>query len=159
MADKTSELLKRVEELITPCLDRMEKELVRLEYVRGQGGWTLRVYADNKGGGGITVDELAEISRMISPLLDVENLFQNPYRLEVSSPGLDRPLGKLEDFERFKGRWAIINTSRAIEGRRNFKGLLLGTDGENILVEVEGKTYKILWGDIKKAKLDYWMGA
>lgn len=159
MADKTRELLKRVEEVVTPCLEEMGKELVFVEYVREQGGWTLRLYADNKGGEGITVDELAEISRMISPMLDVEDLFQNSYRLEVSSPGLDRPLGKLSDFERFKGKWAVINTVRAIDGRKNFKGLLVGTEGEDVLLDVEGKIYRILFGDIKKAKLDYWMGA
>lgn len=159
MAEKNRELLKRVEELVTPYLEEMGKELVLVEYVREQVGWTLRIYADNKSGGGITVEELAEISRMISPILDVENLFQGSYRLEVSSPGLDRPLGKLGDFERFKGKWANIHTVRAIDGRRNFKGVLVGTEGEHVLIEVEGKVYRIFWGEIKKAKLDYWMGA
>ena len=143
-----------VRNIVEPVLEDMEKELVHLEYLREQSGWVLRLYVDRKGSSGITVDELAEVSREVGTILDVEDVISGSYNLEVSSPGLDRPLGKIEDCTRFAGNAAIVITREPIEGRRRFKGVLRGFDGGSILIEVEGeKTCKVPWVMVKKAHL------
>jgi len=142
-----------VAELLEPALRDMGKELVMVEYRREQAGWVLRLYADRLGEAGITVDELIEISKTAGPMLDVEDIIRIPYRLEVSSPGLDRPLARPEDYERFAGRAAVITTIENLDGRRNFRGILKGREGEVVLLEEGDVVHRIPLSLVKRANL------
>ena len=154
MAIDTQEVVRRIEALVESALSDMGVELVKVEYRREQHGWILRLYVDRLEEPGITVGELALVSKMIGPLLDVENVITNPYRLEVSSPGLDRPLGRILDCERFAGRTAWVTTKEALGGRKNFRGILRGRDGDSVLLEEDALLHRIAWELVKKAKLE-----
>lgn len=138
--------------LFEPVVESMGYELVGVEFTGGSSHGTLRVYIDREGG--VSLDDCASISHQISGILDVEEPIQQGYDLEVSSPGLDRPLFKLADFERFSGRPAKIKMSVGVDGRRNFKGVLKGvTDSHLIEIEVDGEIYLLPLADIGKANL------
>jgi ribosome maturation factor RimP len=126
---------RRVAEIIEPAIVDMGFELVR---VRLQGGNTplLQIMAQ-KEDGTIEVDDCAKISTEISAILDVEDPIIEAYTLEVSSPGIDRPLTRLKDFDQWDGYVAKIETSELIDGRRRFKGNLAGTEGDEVLIEIE----------------------
>jgi ribosome maturation factor RimP len=126
-------------------------ELVHVEYQREPAGRTLRIYLDKPGG--VTLDDCANISRQLSDLLDVGLETEASYRMEVSSPGVQRPLGRLGDFERFKGSRAKVRTSQALEGRKNFTGTLQGLSGLSVLLWVDNQTLSIAFTDIVKAHL------
>jgi ribosome maturation factor RimP len=142
---------KAVEELCEPVAVSYGLELVQVQYRREEHGWVLRILVDRPGG--VSVDECGTLSREISDLLDVEDLIDTPYRLEVSSPGLDRPLTKPADFDRFAGREITLKTIRPVEGRRNFKGTLGGIQDEVVMLQVEGKQLKLEWSLVLKANL------
>ncbi len=138
--------------LFEPVVESMGYELVGVEFSGGSSHGTLRVYIDHENG--VNVDDCASISHQISGILDVEEPIQQAYDLEVSSPGLDRPLFKLADFERFSGQMVKIKMSTGLDGRRNFKGVLQGvTDSKFIEVEVDGEIYQLPLTDIAKANL------
>lgn len=126
---------RRLAGIIGPVIEGMGFELVR---VRLMGGKTriLQIMADRPDGG-IEVDECAAISTAVSAVLDVEDPIEDNYVLEVSSPGIDRPLTRLKDFEMWKGWEARIETTELIDGRRRFKGGLVGVEDEEILIEIE----------------------
>jgi len=126
-------------------------ELVHVEYQREPGGLTLRIYLDKAGG--VTLDDCVEISRQLEDLLDVHAQDVPPYRLEVSSPGLDRPVGKLKDFIRFEGHRAKIRLAVAINGRKNFTGVLAGVVDETIRLALDNETISIKFNDIARARL------
>ncbi len=134
---------RRLADIIGPVIEGMGFELVR---VRLMGGKTriLQIMAD-KADGGIDVDECGEISTAVSAVLDVEDPIDDNYVLEVSSPGIDRPLTRLKDFEVWKGWEARVETSELIDGRRRFKGTLAGTEDDEVLIEIEesGETLTI----------------
>ncbi len=138
--------------LFEPVVESMGYELVGVEFTGGINHGTLRVYIDREDG--VSLDDCASISHQISGILDVEEPIQQGYDLEVSSPGLDRPLFKLIDFERFSGQLAKIKMSVAVDGRRNFKGVLQGiADSRLIEIEVDGEIYQLPLVDIGKANL------
>ncbi len=123
-----------------------------------QGRRTLQVLADHVDGGEMTVDDCTRISRAVSALLDVEDPIREAYDLEVSSPGIDRPLVRLKDFERFAGFDAKLQMKRLIAGQRRFRGRLLGSRGERILLAVatpQGgeQTVELPFVDLERAKL------
>ncbi len=126
---------RRLAEIVTPAIEGLGFELVR---VRLMGGRTriLQIMADRPEGG-IVVEECARISTAVSAVLDVEDPIEENYTLEVSSPGIDRPLTRLKDFEMWKGWEARIETTELIDGRRRFKGGLMGVDGDEVLIEIE----------------------
>ena len=126
---------RRLADIVGPVIEGMGFELIRL---RLMGGATriLQIMADRPDGG-IGVDECGAISVAVSLTLDVEDPIEENYGLEVSSPGIDRPLTRLKDFEVWKGWDARIETTELIDGRRRFKGVLAGVEGEEVLVEVE----------------------
>ncbi|MCI2400092.1 ribosome maturation factor RimP [Aliiroseovarius subalbicans] len=121
--------------LLTPVIEGMGYELVRLRLMGGDTP-TLQIMAD-KPEGGIEVDDCAEISTAVSATMDVEDPIENNYTLEVSSPGIDRPLTRLKDFDAWNGYVAKLETSEMIDGRKRFKGNLAGTEGDEVLVEIE----------------------
>ena len=129
-------------------------ELVHVEYQREAGGRILRIYIDRPGG--VTVDDCATVSNQLSDILDIKLDTQHPYTLEVSSPGIERPVSKFTDFEKFKGNRAKIRTAYPINEQKNFKGLLRGLLEENIILEADTDTIVIPFHDITKARLvDY----
>lgn len=142
---------RRLAEIISPVIEDMGFELVR---VRLMGGKTniLQIMADRPEAG-ITVDELGEISTAVSATLDVEDPIVEQYVLEVSSPGIDRPLTRLKDFEMFEGYEAKIETDELIEGRRRFKGELAGVEGDEVLINIEEGTIGLRFEWLSDAKL------
>lgn len=134
---------RRLAEIITPVIEDLGFELVR---VRLQGGntATLQIMADRPEGG-INVDDCAEISTAVSATLDVQDPIEDNYHLEVSSPGIDRPLTRMKDFESFEGYEARLDLNQPIDGRKRFKGTLAGTEGTEVLINIEdqGATHTI----------------
>jgi ribosome maturation factor RimP len=126
---------RRLADIVGPVIEGLGFELVR---IRLMGGKTriLQIMAD-KPEGGIEVDDCATISTAVSAVLDVEDPIEDNYVLEVSSPGIDRPLTRLKDFDMWKGWEARLETSELIDGRRRFKGGLMGTEGDEVLIEIE----------------------
>ncbi len=129
---------RRLAEIVTPVIEGLGFELVRVRLMGGQTP-TLQIMADRPEGG-IDVDDCAQISTAVSAVLDVEDPIEENYTLEVSSPGIDRPLTRLKDFEVWDGYEARIETTELIDGRRRFKGILRGIEDDEVLIEiVEGK--------------------
>ena len=126
---------RRMADIVGPVLTDMVFELVRVRLMGGQVK-TLQIMADRPEGG-ITVDDCGEISTAVSAVLDVQDPLADPYMLEVSSPGIDRPLTRLKDFETFEGYEARIETDELIDGRRRVKGVLAGIEGDEVLINIE----------------------
>ncbi len=126
---------RRLAEIITPVIEDMGFELVRVRLMGGNAK-TLQVMSE-RAGGGIEVDDCAEISTAISATLDVEDPIEEAYTLEVSSPGIDRPLTRLKDFDNWIGYEAKLETLEMIDGRRRFKGQLRGAESDEVLVEID----------------------
>jgi len=126
---------RRLSEIVSPVLEDMGFELVRLRLMGGKSP-TLQIMAD-KPDGGIEVDDCAKISTAVSATLDVEDPIEDAYALEVSSPGIDRPLTRLKDFEVWKGHEAKIETHEPIDSRKRFKGELQGVENGEILIEID----------------------
>ena len=144
--------MRDLAQLFEPVIESMGYELVGVEFNRGGGHGTLRVYIDRDSG--VSVDDCAAISHQVSGILDVEEPIKQAYDLEISSPGIDRPLFKLADFERFAGRVAKIRLAAGFEGRRNFKGRLAGVnDAGQVRIEVDGETFDLPYADIARANL------
>lgn len=148
-----SEVLSKIEELITPLLNQENIELVDLTYQKGPSGWILAVYLDKAGG--ITLDDCSKWNDHIGELLDGVDIFNHAYSLEVSSPGLDRPLKKMADFQRFKGQRINVKLFAALNGQKNFHGLLLDATPEAVVLKEEGKEpVSLPHKQIARARLD-----
>lgn len=126
---------RRMAEILTPVIEGMGFEVVRIRLMGGMAK-TLQIMVQRPDGG-IEVDECGQISTAISAVLDVEDPLEDAYALEVSSPGIDRPLTRLKDFEAWEGYEARIETSEMIDGRRRFKGVLAGIEGDEVLINLE----------------------
>ena len=126
---------RRLADIVTPVIEGLGFELVRIRLMGGATR-TLQIMADRPEGG-IVVDDCGEISLAVSAVLDVEDPIEENFVLEVSSPGIDRPLTRLKDFEMWKGWEARIETTELIDGRRRFKGMLAGVEGEEVLIELD----------------------
>ena len=152
MADR-EEVITRVTELIQPLLEAQGVELVELQYARPKRGrGTLRLFLDQPGG--ITIEVLTRINRVVGQLLEVHDLIPGSYTLEVSSPGATRALKKPEDYRRYAGRLVRLITRTPWEGRQVHRGILQGLEGDEVcLMEGEG-TSRIPLKEIAKARLD-----
>jgi len=126
---------RRLAEIVTPAIEGLGFELVRIRLMSGKTP-ILQIMADRPEGG-IVVDDCAKISTAVSVILDVEDPIVENYTLEVSSPGIDRPLTRLKDFDMWADYEARIETTELIDGRRRFKGFLRGTEGDEVLIEIE----------------------
>ena len=140
-----------LETLFRPTVERMDYELVDVEFVRAGREPLLRIYIDSAQG--ITVDDCAAVSRQLGALLDVEDVISSAYRLEVSSPGLDRPLKRQEDFERFAGRQVSLRLHAHMDGQRRYTGQLLGLEQDGVLLKIDQDTKRFPLEDIAKARL------
>jgi ribosome maturation factor RimP len=126
---------RRLAEIVSPTIEGLGFELVRIRLMGGKTP-TLQIMADRPEGG-IIVDDCAKISTVVSAVLDVEDPIVENYTLEVSSPGIDRPLTRLKDFDMWADYEARVETNELIDGRRRFKGMLRGTEGDEVLIEIE----------------------
>lgn len=142
---------RRMAEIVAPVIEDMGFELVRLRLMGGNTK-TLQIMAERPEGG-IEVDECAEISNAVSAVLDVEDPLVDAYTLEVSSPGIDRPLTRLKDFETFEGYEAKLETDELIDGRKRFKGVLAGVEGEEVLINIAEGTVGLQFDWLADAKL------
>ncbi len=149
---KFEPLIQEISKTIEPILQSQGLELIDVEYNREAQGWVLRIYLDREGG--ITVEDCAEASRELGAILEVRDLIPNRYVLEVSSPGVTRPLKRPEDFNKYQNRSVKIKLFMPLEGRRNFKGKLLGLKEDKVSVESERRIYEIPIQNIAKANLE-----
>lgn len=150
---RTDGVEDRVRALAAPVAEGFGLELVDIVFTSEFGRRVLRVYIDKPGG--ITVDDCERVSRELSTVLDVEDPIPQSYSLEVSSPGLDRPLKTEKDFSRFAGRRARIRSKEAIDGRRNFKAVIDEASGGQVSVtDFDGKKFTIDISNIEKARLE-----
>ena len=149
---------EQIWQLAQPVLEASGMELVHLECLRMKTRWLLRLYIDRPEGG-VSVDDCAHISNQLGDLLDVHDLPPGPYTLEVSSPGLDRPLSRDKDFLRFRGSQVRLRLEEKIEGSRHFRGELVDyldeAGGKVLVVEVAGRTIRIPREAVLKANLEY----
>ncbi|MBW1893657.1 MAG: ribosome maturation factor RimP [Deltaproteobacteria bacterium] len=150
MKDK-EDILNNIRKIADSVCESEGIELVHLEYHRESGGVILRVYIDKPGG--VTLDNCTGVSRQLNDLLDIHFEELPPYTLEVSSPGLDRPLVKKGDYEKFKGKTAKIRTKKPLNGQKKFTGVLSGVTGEFLKLAIDGRTVEIPLGDILKGRL------
>ena len=141
----------RLAEIVTPVIEDLGYELVRLRLISGKT-MILQIMADRPNGG-IVVDDCAEISHALSAVLDVEDPIEGEYSLEVSSPGIDRPLTRLKDFETFEGYEVRLLTSELIDGRKRFNGTLRGVEENDVLIEISEGLIGLEFDWITEAKL------
>lgn len=146
------ELSNRIQRLIEPTIGEMGFEIVRVQ-VSGKKQLSMQIMVEHKDGQGMTADDCADVSRAVSAVLEVEDPIEGAYTLEVSSPGIDRPLIRIADFKRFQGFQAKIETNRPLKGRRRFKGQLLGVEGDTVRILVDGHEVDLAHPDIHRAKL------
>ncbi|WP_045224875.1 ribosome maturation factor RimP [Methyloterricola oryzae] len=140
---------ERLTRLVEPVVTGLGYELVGVEFDSHQR--ILRVYIDREAG--IGVDDCSRVSHQLSGVLDVEDPIPGNYQLEISSPGMDRPLFTPEHFERFVGALVRIQVLRPVEGRRRFKGRLLAIEGGTVHLEEDGARYAIPFESIEKARI------
>ncbi|MEL6168949.1 MAG: ribosome maturation factor RimP [Pseudomonadota bacterium] len=142
---------RRLAEIITPVIEDLGFELVRVRFMGGKSK-TVQIMAE-KPDGRIEVDDCADISTAVSATLDVEDPIEDPYTLEVSSPGIDRPLTRMKDFETWAGYEAKIETLELIDGRRRFRGMLAGVEDGEVLIEIDEGTIGLKFEWLSDAKL------
>ena len=143
--------LAQLWDLLEPVVTGMGYELIEIEFNPSARHGVLRLYIDHEDG--IQLEDCTDVSNQVSALLDVEDPVPGHYNLEVSSPGLDRPLRTVRDYERFTGEIVKIRTAMAIQGRRNFKGRLRGVEGDEIHIECDGQPFDLPLAAIEKARL------
>jgi ribosome maturation factor RimP len=146
------EIVDRVSAIADPILSNEGMELVEIEYRRESKGWVLRLYIDKEGG--VTLVDCTRISQEVGRSLDVEDFISTPYTLEVSSPGLARPLKKEKDFMKYRNHMIKVKTIDPIENRRQFKGKLLGITENRIEIAMDGGVFQILLSNVAKANLE-----
>ncbi len=156
-------IAERTRQLVEPVLARDGFELVEVEWLREGRSWVLRLYVDRSGG--VTIDDCQAASRTVEAMLDAEGYIEPAYALEVSSPGLARPLRKVSDFERFAGQRVHVKTYGPVESasagapgagpRKNWTGILRGIRDGLVEVEVDGHVHRIPHAQIAKANLEY----
>jgi ribosome maturation factor RimP len=144
-------LQERVQALLEPLVESLGYELVCLELHGSGSNALLRLYID--GPQGIGLEDCERVSREVSATMDVADPISGSYRLEVSSPGLDRPLAKPEHFRRYAGRQAKVQMRMPIDGRRRFAGRLLGLEQDEIVIEVDGSSFRLPLEQVEKARL------
>ena len=137
---KREEYERRAEELLMPIIEENNYELVDVEYVKEAGNWYLRAYIDKEGG--FTIGDCEKVSRAFSDLLDEHDFIEDAYILEVSSPGLGRPLKKEKDYVRSMGKELEIRTYRALDGEKEFYGILTAYDDKTVTIRQEDESLK-----------------
>jgi ribosome maturation factor RimP len=157
MADNSVTYREKIRQLIEPVIESEGLEIIDLECLKMKFRWLVRIFIDKEGG--VTIDDCSEISKQVGDILDVYDVLPGSYTLEVSSPGLDRPLSRDKDFVKYRGSTVRIKTGEKLDGVKNFRGKLndyLDENGAKILiVDVSGKIYRIPRDMVVKAHLVY----
>ncbi len=148
----TTAIESHIARLVAPTLEAIGYDLVRVKLMGGRHRPRLQVMAERTGGG-MSVDDCGEVSRLISAVLDVEDPIKGAYDLEVSSPGIDRPLVRRADYERFAGHEVKIELRQAVDGRKRYRGRLLGVRGDAVLIANGDGETEIPLDDVAAAKL------
>lgn len=142
----------KVEELASPVLENLGYGLVACDFMQEGGRWVLKLYIEKEGG--VTIDDCVRASHSVEDLIAVEDFVPVSYNLEVSSPGINRPLKKRRDFERYVGERVAIKASHPIDGRKNFKGTLTGIEGDDIVLIIDGTRFRVPIGSVGRARLE-----
>lgn len=152
---KTDEILQKVEVVVSPILQSLGFRLIEREIVN-EAGWILRLYIDHRTPQEtqVTINDCVDVTRALSDALDVEEIMAQRYSLEVSSPGIGRPLRYAEDFERFKGAQVRLKAKEKINGRENFKGILEGIQNNDVIVKIDDQCYQIPLSLLAKARIE-----
>jgi ribosome maturation factor RimP len=137
--------------MLRPAVEEVGKELLGIEYISAGNNSVLRLFIDHENG--IDVDDCAEVSRQVGAILDVEDPISSEFNLEVSSPGLDRPLFDKSHYEAVIGEIIEVKLSIPLNGRRKFKGCLVAVENDTLIVTVDGEDYDLVLGNIVKANL------
>ena len=149
---RREEYEQKTEAILTPIVESRGFELVDVEYVKEAGTWYLRGYIDKPGG--ITVNDCEDVSRAFSDILDEQDFIEDSYIMEISSPGLDRPLTKAEHFRRFAGYVIKLETVEPVEKRKRFKGIVKAVSSDNVItLEMDGTDFDIAFDNVDKAKI------
>lgn len=147
-----STLVEQIEHLVLPTVESMGFELVQVKLMEGNKSRLLQIMAERPDGS-MTLDDCAEISNQVSAVLDVEDIMPGAYRLEISSPGIDRPLTRLKDYEAHIGHIAKIELTLPVNGRKRYTGSIQSVLGNVLTLEVDGKPVAVELHDIQSAKL------
>jgi ribosome maturation factor RimP len=147
------ETIDKISSAVLPILRESSLDLVDVEFVSTGRRWLLRIYIDKEGG--ISIRDCEWVSREFGRLLEAEDIIDHPYVLEVSSPGLTRPLRKWQDFDRYVGKRCKIITREVVDGKNEFKGEIIDASTDDVAIKVDGVLYRILLSVIKKANLEF----
>lgn len=151
--DNQQKIIKKIEKIVTPVVNEMGLSLVDIEYMQDGGYWYVRIYVENLNGE-ITLEECAAISGKIDE--DVDKLIEQRFFLEVSSPGIERPLKKIEDFIRFKGEKIKVSLKHKINDKKSFEGIITECKDNIIFLEIEEENIvEIPFSEVKKANIIY----
>jgi ribosome maturation factor RimP len=142
---------QKLTDLLRPAVEETGKTLIGIEYISAGNNSILRLFVDHENG--INVDDCAEVSRQVGALLDVEDPISSEYSLEVSSPGVDRPLFELAHFQAVIGETVNVKLSMPLNGRRKFKGPLVAIENDTLIVTVDSIDYELAIGNVDKANL------
>lgn len=143
----------KLTEMLRPAVEETGKELLGVEFISAGNHSVLRLFIDHENG--IDVDDCAEVSRQVGAILDVEDPISSEYSLEVSSPGLDRPLFEKSQFEAVVGETVEAKISMPLNGRRKFKGQLVAVENDSLIVMVDNEEYELVISNVDKAHLVY----
>lgn len=141
-----------ITDMVEPIATELNLELVDVEFVKEGPNWYLRIFIDKQGG--VDVEDCQAVSRAIDPLLDEKDPIPQAYSLEVSSPGIDRPLKKDKDFEKYKGQLVKISAFSPIDGQKVFVGELVGLEDNEVVITVSGQTYRVPRSKISSVRLE-----
>jgi len=142
---------QKLTDMLRPAVEETGKELLGVEFISAGNNSVLRLFVDHENG--INVDDCAEVSRQVGAILDVEDPISSEYNLEVSSPGVDRPLFELSHFKQVIGETINVKLSMPLNGRRKFKGLLAAIENDTLIIEVDGIDYELVINNVDKANL------
>lgn len=146
-------VLNKVREITEPLVTELGLELVDVEYVKEGTHWYLRIYIDKDGG--VDIDDCSAVSHKVSEVLDRENLIPQAYMLEVSSPGIERPLRKKEDYDKYRGELVSVYSTESIQGYKRFTGNLKGLIDNNVVLEFDGQEIAIPYDLVERAHITF----
>ena len=142
---------QKLTDMLRPAVEETGKELLGVEFISAGNNSVLRLFIDHDNGS--NVDDCAEVSRQVGAILDVEDPISSEYNLEVSSPGVDRPLFELSHFQQVIGETINVKLSMPLNGRRKFKGILTAIENDTLIIEVDGIDYELVINNVDKANL------
>jgi len=154
VAKAKDDVVLRFREVVEPVLADLGYDCIHVELTVENGRKIARIFIDRLDGAATSIEDCVRVTRELDPVLDVADVMSARYELEVSSPGINRPLSRKKDFERFAGKKVAVRTFEKVGDRRNFLGTLLGIDGDEIRIDVDGREMRVPIEEVSKAHLD-----